>query len=194
MHFFTTHGAIPQTYKHQLTYKGISALMLSLLLMSCNNSSQNKQDTAPTDDSQPAANDVAMTVRSIVDALNVGEELDSATYNFSGILTDGRGVPLYTNIDGYPGEWEVVVNSSNSASIRNTELGDLYGEDLKEYLLKELNLKPDNLLYADNINDTTLSVYDVGKGIMQIEMYFQQTVNDMTSTGMTIILNTDISE
>lgn len=50
-----------------------------------------------------ADNDIAMTVRSLVDAVRVGETLLPADYDFVGVLTDGQGTPLYTDVDGAPG-------------------------------------------------------------------------------------------
>ena len=49
-----------------------------------------------------ADNDIAMTLGSIADAIRVGEPLDSATYSYTGVLTDGVGRPLYTDVDGTP--------------------------------------------------------------------------------------------
>lgn len=192
MHYFTSHVSLHQTNKHLLTHLNISAVLLITLLMSCSQSPKNKPVSSALNDQQPTVNDVAMTVRSIVDALNIGEKLDSSTYNFNGVLTDGRGVPLYTNMEGYPGEWVVEVTSQNSAVIRNTELGDLYGDDLKDYLIKELNLSNDNLLYSDFGNDTTFCFYDIGKGLMQFEMISQQASNDMKGIQMNIYINSNL--
>lgn len=95
-----------------------------------------------------ADNDIAMTVRSIVDAVRVGESLSPADYDFEGILTDGQGTPLYTDIEGAPGEWEVKVENDSSAQISNRRIGDLMDDDLRTYILDALNLNISDLVTA----------------------------------------------
>lgn len=95
-----------------------------------------------------ADNDIAMTVRSIVDAVRVGESLSPADYDFEGILTDGQGTPLYTDIEGAPGEWEVKVENDSSAQISNRRIGDLMDDDLRSYILDALNLNISDLVTA----------------------------------------------
>ncbi len=73
-----------------------------------------KSDVSNTEDSEAteyfhADNDIAMTVRSLADAIKVGEPLDSTEYDFNGVLTDGQGAPLYTDVQGSPGTWIVDV-------------------------------------------------------------------------------------
>lgn len=96
----------------------ISLFGVVLLLPGCGGSSAGKEDSAvvcePVEDFH-ADNDIAMTVRSLADAIRVGEPLDTADYNFEGILTDGTGRPLYTNIQGLPGGWDIDVLSGTSA-------------------------------------------------------------------------------
>ena len=123
-------------------------------------------------DEYVAENDIAMTVRSIVDAISVGEMLDTAEYNYNGILTDGEGVPLYTDIQGNPGEWEVDVLNENSVRIHNLYLGDLLPKDLMEYLIAALSLSESNLCASDEYEDddeTHLEVYDFGSGSIRFE-------------------------
>lgn len=82
-----------------------------------------------------ADNDIAMAVGSIIDALRVGESLDS-TYNQKDVvLTDGIGRPLYASLDGTPGEWNLTATSDTSYVVANTSIGDLAVDDLKSYLL-----------------------------------------------------------
>lgn len=124
-----------------------------------------------------ADNDIAMTVRSLVDALNVGEELDSADYDFHGVLTDGTGRPLYTNLQGTPGQWEVDVTSPTSAVIRNTHVGDLLPWDLESYLVQSLNTTDNDVVKVevgeeeDPLEGDTIyrAVYDFGGGYLRIE-------------------------
>ena len=87
-----------------------------------------------------ADNDIAMTIRSLADALRVGEELDSTEYDYEGVLTDGQGRPLYTDVQGAPGIWQVDVVDSRTAMVRNIYLGDLLPGALEEYLAKSLGL------------------------------------------------------
>lgn len=87
-----------------------------------------------------ADNDIAMTVRSIADAICVGEPLDTVDYNFYGVLTDGQGHPLYTDLQGNPGNWDVDVLSPTTAVIRNVDLGDLLPDDLEIYLSSMLEM------------------------------------------------------
>lgn len=128
-------------------------------------------------DTYHADNDIAMTVRSLVDALNVGEKLDSADYDFKGVLTDGTGRPLYTNLQGMPGQWEVDVTSPTSAVIRNTHVGDLLPWDLENYLVQSLNSGDNDIVAVavdeeeDPVEGDTIhkAVYDFGGGYLRIE-------------------------
>ncbi len=95
-----------------------------------------------------ADNDIAMTVRSIVDAVRVGESLSPEDYDFEGILTDGQGTPLYTDVDGSPGEWTVKVENDSVATISNRHIGDLMDDDLLAYILGALNLNSADLVSA----------------------------------------------
>ncbi len=83
--------------------------------------------------------DIAMTVRSMAKAINEKEPLDSTDYNFSGVLTDGEGAPLFTDFNGFPGQWEVDVISPSQVSIRNVSPGDLFPGALMEYLSQMFN-------------------------------------------------------
>lgn len=123
-------------------------------------------------DEYHADNDIAMTLRSITDALSVGEPLDTIDYNFEGVLTDGAGHPLYTDIQGTPGAWEVDVISPTSAVIRNIYLGDLLPDDLESYIAANLNLSAENIVESSDFEDddeTQLVVYDLGGCTLRIE-------------------------
>ena len=113
-----------------------------------------------------------MTIRSIADAIRVGEPLDTTGYNFSGVLTDGEGHPLYTDLQGSPGTWEVDVLTPTSAVIRNTDLGDLLPEDLKNYIAGNLGLTSEDLVETaqyDDEDDTEITVYDFDGGYLRME-------------------------
>lgn len=112
-----------------------------------------------------ADNDIAMTVCSIVDAVRVGEPLDSTGYNFNGILTDGQGTPLYTDVEGNPGEWSVKVVGREEAMIKNLFLGDLMTDDLRHYIVSSLNLNSADLVtaYENPLNEgEMIFLYDIG--------------------------------
>lgn len=103
-------------------------------------------ETAVVDDH--ADNDIAMTVRSIIDAISVGQPLAAADYDLNGILTDGTGRPLYTDVQGTPGMWEVKVQTPTSAVIRNLYLGDLLTDELIQYLVQTLEIEDAPLIQA----------------------------------------------
>lgn len=147
------------------------------LLTGCSAQSESHHDSdsvaaAASEENFSADNDIAMTVSSIADAINVGEPLDTAEYNFEGVLTDGYGTPLYTDIQGAPGEWEVSVVSHDEARIRNIYVGDLLPDSLMSYILHSLSIPEDRMIYTDRPEegpgyeegDTEETVYDLGNG------------------------------
>ena len=148
-------------------------------------------------DEYVAENDIAMTVRSIVDAISVGEMLDTAEYNYNGILTDGEGVPLYTDIQGNPGEWEVDVLNENSVRIHNLYLGDLLPKDLMEYLTTALSLSESNLCASDEYEDddeTYLEVYNFGSGLIRFETREAYAPNGLEGPLMSIVITDEVTE
>ena len=148
-------------------------------------------------DEYVAENDIAMPVRSIVDAISVGESLDTAEYNYNGILTDGEGVPLYTDIQGNPGEWEVDVLSDNSVRIHNLYLGDLLPKDLMEYLTTALSLSESNLCASDEYEDddeTYLEVYNFGSGLIRFETREAYDPNGLEGPRMSIVITDEVLE
>ena len=167
---------------HKYAYGGEKAwlLMVSVMLIvlvSCGNRTPAAGfDSTKPDDSQfHADNDIAMTVCSLVDALRVGERLDSADYGFRGILTDGQGTPLYTDIEGNPGEWTVEVVSGDEAKISNLHIGDLMTEDLRNYIIGALGLNKADLVTA-YINPADeqefIWLYDIG----DVQVAFSETL------------------
>lgn len=128
------HGKIPTAFWFPFLF---------LILLSCSQKetgSQRGDDPRQPDIPFYADNDIAMTVCSLVDALRVGEPLDSGDYNYVGVLTDGQGTPLYTDIEGAPGQWRVAVEDPKQASIRNCRVGDLMAADLRRYIVSALGL------------------------------------------------------
>lgn len=116
-------------------------------------------DTAGQEDEEyyQADNDIAMTVRSMADAINVGEPLDSTDYNFSGVFTDGMGSPLFTDFEGLPGQWEVDVLGPREVRIRNIGVGDLFPDSLVQYLAQTLSGDE-----SEEIGLKEVEVYDEG--------------------------------
>ena len=185
-----------QSIKKKGVRVGLIAIIL-VLLHSCNmkhNSlsvdSLSQKDTVPSD--FIADYDIAMTVRSIVDAISVGEPLDTAEYNYEGVLTDGQGTPLYTDIQGSPGEWEIDVTGKSSIRIRNVYLGDLMPEYLSEYITESLQLDTadeiDTDEYADD-EETSLAVYDFGSGNIRFETRKAYAPNGLEGPLVSIILS-----
>ena len=132
--------------------------------------------------------DIAMTVRSLADALKVGEPLDS----YEGILTDGQGRPIYTDVQGNPGEWSVDVLTDSSAVIRNVHLGDLLPDDLEEYVVANLGLGKADIVESteyDDDDETELDVYDFGGGLIRFEKRKAHAPNGTDAVFVSIVLN-----
>lgn len=157
-------------------YLVISIFCIVLFLPACGGGHRGENvsgDTSGVVEEFHADNDIAMTVRSLADALRVGEPLDTVDYNFDGVLTDGTGRPLYTSVQGMPGRWDVDVLSNTSAVIRNVDIGDLLPEDLESYLASALGLtesdRIDTLEYRSAEGAETV-VYDFGGGYLRIDV------------------------
>lgn len=136
--------------------------------------------------------DIAMTARSLADALTVGERLDSSVYDFEGILTDGQGTPLYTNMRGTPGKWVVEVTSAEDAAIRNTELGDLLVEDLRMYLAGSLDMDDSDIVEAGPIEtdeETHQVVYQKGELMMVMESRSETASNGTEAPWLSVHLS-----
>ncbi len=172
---------------------GLILLITLVAMASCTGTSSGQADSASVapDHDDHADNDIAMTIRSIMDALNVDQPLDSAEYNFQGILTDGSGRPLYTDIQGAPGQWSVEVLSSTRARIKNLYLGDLVPEELTQYLQTSLSI-PDSLMLTEEFParhpDTEISVYDFGSGQLVFETMTAKTESGHSGPLVNILL------
>lgn len=142
-------------------------------------------------DEPHADNDIAMTVRSIMDAMNVDQDLDSTEYNYQGILTDGSGRPLYTDIQGSPGQWSVEVLSPTKARLKNLYLGDLVPEELTQYLLSSLEI-PDSLMVKEgspvNMPNAEVAIYDFGPGHIVFETLTAKTESGHSGPLVNILL------
>lgn len=163
------------------------AVAVGMAMVACSNSgSQESADSSGAGHVAPeefhADNDIAMTVRSIVDAIRVGENLDTADYNFNGVLTDGIGRPLYSTLQGHPGMWDVDVLSPSMAVIRNQEIGDLLPEDLENYIISNLNLTEANLIDSleyHGAQGAETSVYDFGGGYLRLDMRTESSASGL---------------
>ncbi|MCM1369075.1 MAG: hypothetical protein NC204_01755 [Candidatus Amulumruptor caecigallinarius] len=168
-------------------------------LLSCQNKNKVESgvasDTAGVDAQQieyHADNDIAMTLGSIADALHVGEPLREADYDFSGVLTDGQGHPLYTNVQGYPGEWDVEVVSPGVAELRNVSIGDLLPADLERYITQSMQLSAADIIYsktADDNDDVSAVIYKFNGGYMRIETRNAVAANGLEGPLMRITLS-----
>lgn len=183
----------------------IAVFCLSTAALLCGTmSSCRKAETAATPLSIPqkdaeffhADNDIAMTVRSLADALQVGEPLDSAEYDFEGILTDGQGSPLYTDVQGAPGLWEIDVLDKSNVMIRNVYLGDLLPLDLQNYILQSLRIGEGERLdftAHDAVSDdeTEIVVYDCKGVYLRFEVRAGIAPNGLEGPLLSIIMSSD---
>ncbi|MEZ3532893.1 MAG: hypothetical protein K1V90_07465 [Muribaculaceae bacterium] len=177
----------------------LASICFIFMLNSCGQSS--KSDVSNTEDSEAteyfhADNDIAMTVRSLADAIKVGEPLDSTEYDFNGVLTDGQGAPLYTDVQGSPGTWIVDVLDKKNVIIRNLYLGDLLPGDLEAYILQSLRLNESHKMSFtahDAVNDeeTQISVYDFNGGYLRFEIRAAIAPNGLEGPLLTIFMSAD---
>lgn len=178
---------------------GIPILVLTAILLSLEAGCGGKTTTAVSahPDIKPefhADYDIAMTLRSVADALRVGEPLDSTEYDFEGILTDGQGHPLYTDIQGAPGEWQIDVTTPTSVVIRNIYLGDLLPKDLEAYIAGMLDLSQKDVVSTSEFDDdaeTELTVYSFDGGYLRFETRAAIAPNGLEGPLMSIIATKD---
>jgi len=136
-------------------------------------------DTVPSELPFVADNDIGMTVRSMANTINIGDNLDSTDYNFEGVLTDGVGMPLFTDITGMPGKWEVEVVDSTQVRIRNLSPGDLQPHQLVEYLTQVLDPEEGNIVLESETDEGEVHKvsYRYGKTEMCVSTRPQQIGN-----------------
>ncbi len=179
-----------------LSAQGIAAcaLMIGALITGCgpsNTATDTDESQQGVDDAFHADNDIAMTVRSIADAISVGEPLDTADYNYEGVLTDGSGRPLYTDMLGSPGTWDIEVLTPQTVVIRNNSVGDLLPDDLMHYLALSLDLSDSNILSAetsvlDDDDEAERVVYDFGGGYLRFDIRASTATNGLEGPLVTI--------
>lgn len=182
-----------------LTYSFIVFVAMACAFTSCS-TRETKEETPHADsvaaETYHADNDIAMTVRSLADALSQGEPLDSADYYFEGVLTDGQGYPLYTDIQGGPGVWEVMVLSPSTAVIRNLYLGDLFPDDLRHYVMQNLGLDEATRINTDDFIDddqTSVDLYETNGVQIRFETRSAVAPNGLEGPLMSIILKSAAS-
>lgn len=132
--------------------------------------------------------DIAMVVRSLADAINVGENLDTADYNFTGVLTDGEGKPLYTTQSGTPGSWRIEVTDSATAVIKNREIGDLMVEDLRTYLISALNLENAREYTGHDFKARRQTIYQIPNGYLTFVVTCDTTTSDSVPRYISIVM------
>lgn len=202
MHTFASYFVIKVV--NTIFYNGKSlsfSLIVALALCSsCGGGKSDTQTVVATVDSADvddfhADNDIAMTVCSIADALRVGEPLDTTDYNFMGVLTDGTGRPLYTNLKGEPGVWDVDVLSRTSVVIRNTEVGDLLPDDLERYITATMQLSAENLIDSleyHGAEGAETSVYAFDGGFLRIDVRSTSAANGIEGSLVSITTSRDL--
>lgn len=168
--------------------------VMLIVLVSCGNKTApaSFETDKPEETQFHADNDIAMTVCSLVDAVRVGENLDSIDYNFDGILTDGQGTPLYTDLEGNPGQWKVRVVNEKEARISNLHLGDLMTADLRNYILGALNLNNADLVtaYVNPLDDKEfIWLYDIGDSNVSFAELQTKTPSGIEGLIMTISIS-----
>lgn len=149
------------------------------------------------DDNYHADNDIAMTIRSIADAINQGEQLDSIDYNFEGVLTDGTGHPLYTDVQGAPGAWSIKVKSPVAVAIKNLYLGDLLPEALETYVTQSLGLDNSNIVDTSKFRKDDLDklvIYHFNGGYLIFETRTALTHTGKEGPLITIIATSNAPE
>lgn len=166
---------------------GFAATSL-VLLASCSGSGKHKGDDSTPPAVFHADYDIAMVARSLADAINVGEPLDSTDYNFTGVLTDGTGKPLYSTITGHPGKWKIEVSDSVTARISNTETGDLMVDDLREYLVSSLNLEDAREYVGRDFKERRQSIYSIPNGYLLFTVTRDTTTVDSVPRYVSIII------
>lgn len=151
------------------------------LFSSCGNGSSGSSgqaDSAASSQSQEeeqfhASNDILNHLSSIIDTFRVGDEISAADYDWTGILTDGEGKPLYTDHDMNPGEWEIKVLDPDRVCLRSLHKGDLAMNDLTAYLVEGLGLSPENQMpqESDASDGVIFEAYSFGPGIISFEIH-----------------------
>lgn len=169
--------------------------LIAVLFMVVGSSCKKSEERRPSDNEiresfdLHADDDIVMTISSLIDAVSVGEPLDSLDYDYEGVLTDGSGRPLYTDLQGAPGVWDIEVVTPQHACIRNVYLGDLLPEDLEQYIISQISVTPRDHIESseyDDDDEADLSAYDFGAGYLRFETRVGRTTNGLEGPLLTI--------
>lgn len=177
------------------------SIAIALLATACTSNNQKSDDSVKdsvnTTATQPAFhadNDIAMIILSMVDAIKVGEKLDSMRYNNKEqVLTDGQGTPLYMDIQDAPGAWNIKIISPQHAIISNLYLGDLTPEFLQQYITSTLKLDS-TMIVKDRLetdDESRLVVYDFSGGYIGFDSKQTKAKNGKDGPLMHIIISAD---
>lgn len=182
------------TNKHLFSAAFCISLFLTTMTCACNSSGKGKSNQDSTSiEEYHADNDIAMIAKSFADALVINEPLDTLENNFTGVLTDGEGHPLYTDIQGSPGIWNVNVTNPNTAVIRNVYLGDLLPGYLESYITTNLDLTEDDKI-GTSVSDTTdnsqVTVYNLDGAYLRFEIRTALAPNGLEGPLLSIVLTT----
>lgn len=164
--------------------------LLSTFLGSCGHTGQNSAADTQTAQTETfhADNDVAMVIRSVADAIRVGENLYADNYNYTGVLTDGTGRPLYSDLNGLPGIWRVEVADSTHVTVSNTSVGDLAASDLATYVSDALGPGTNPPERRLDVSGHTVDLYHYDWGDMAYEVRNDTTTGGIVGNMVTITL------
>lgn len=182
------------TNKHLFPAAFCISLFLITMTCACSSSGKGKSSQDSTSmEEYHADNDIAMIAKSFADALVINEPLDTLENNFTGVLTDGEGHPLYTDIQGSPGIWDVNVTNPNTAVIRNVYLGDLLPGYLESYITTNLDLTEDDKIgttVSDTTDNTQVTVYNLDGAYLRFEIRTALAPNGLEGPLLSIVLTT----
>lgn len=175
---------------------GLAGMILMLTAESCTGRGDKSSisdtvrvstDTVPA--SFHADNDIAMTIRSVADALHLGETLRDADYDYTGLLTDGQGIPLYTDLEGKPGVWKVEVADPVTVTVSNTAQGDLLAEDLTAYILSSMKLADKDMVDRSVKDGAGIVCYAFTGGYVSFRVDKKTTDSGLETAMMTITVS-----
>lgn len=163
-------------------------LAMTSLFYSCSGENKNTEGDSTGESVFHADDDIAMVMQSIADAIKVGEPLTPQDYNFTGVLTDGTGRPLYTDMDGMPGEWTIEVSDSTTATVRNIKIGDLAAQDLEYYISSALQIDPETVYEGRNFNGRRQIIYSIPGGYLAMTSKTDTLSNGLTGDKISIVI------
>lgn len=127
-------------------------------------------------------------IRSVAEEIKVGAPLDTADYNYTGVLNDEEGKPLYTNRQGEPGTWRIQVVDSTTVKINNMETGNLRIEDLRKRVLAALGRQKAYEYVGHDFKHKRQTIHTIPNGYMTMTVTSDTTGARPAPTGISIIL------